>query len=77
MAEANIRARSAQRQPASLLVHINRTIDRLGIAPSAFGRMVANDPSLLWDMANGRELRPQTETRIRRQLARMEANHGN
>ena len=49
-------------------MHLNRRIElylrRTRIAPTRFGRDAVNDPRLVFDMRNGRELRETTEARI-------------
>lgn len=43
---------------------MRRHCEKLGIAPSTFGRQAIGDPSLIRDVANGRELSPATAERI-------------
>ncbi len=44
---------------------IERYLVRAKMAPTRFGREVANDPRLVLDMRNGREPRPMTIAKIR------------
>ena len=43
---------------------IENYLRRTGMAPSAFGLAVLNDPALVFDLKNGRELRRATRERI-------------
>jgi hypothetical protein len=48
----------------SLLVEIERYLDRTGIAPTTFGRRVVNDPRFVLDLRRGRSPTPATARRI-------------
>jgi hypothetical protein len=55
-----------------LLGRIERYMRARGISPSRFGREAANDPGLVRDLRNGRELRRTTQVRLARYLDRQE-----
>ncbi len=50
-------------------MHINRLVERFlrqsGLPPTTFGRLAANDPRLVFDMRNGRELGEHLADRLR------------
>lgn len=50
-------------------MHITRLIERFlreqGLPPTKFGRMAAGDPRLVLDIRRGREIRPETELKLR------------
>jgi len=48
----------------SLVWKIERFLRASGMPPTTFGRRAINDPQLLGDLRNGRELRPETAARI-------------
>ena len=52
---------------------IEQFLRRSGMKPARFGRNVARDPRLVFDLRRGRELRPATEQRIRAYLDEQEA----
>lgn len=54
---------------ANLLRAIETGLARAGMTPSRFGREVANDPRLVFDLRRGRQLRTDTESRVRGFLA--------
>ena len=54
-----------------MLNEIDAYLRRHRMAPTAFGRAAANDPRLVFDIREGRELRSKTQKRIR---AYMEGN---
>lgn len=58
-------------------MHINRRIERFLIQydypPTKFGRTVARDPRLVFDMRRGRELRPAMIARAERFMSSYEA----
>lgn len=49
-------------------MHINRQIERFlkehHMSPTKFGRMAAQDPRLVLDIRNGREVRPETAQKL-------------
>lgn len=57
---------------ANLLRAIETGLRRAGMTPSRFGREVANDPRLVFDLRRGRQLRDDTERRIRGFLTTLE-----
>lgn len=48
----------------SLIWRIERFLRRSGMPPTTFGRRAINDPQLLHDLRNGRQLRAATAARI-------------
>jgi hypothetical protein len=70
MAAGQIRADSAR----VTYIAISYACRIHGIAPSRFGRRAVGDPQLVFDMQNGRCLRPKTEARVRQFLAGLEAS---
>ena len=61
---------------ANLLYAIELGLRRSGMAPSRFGREVARDPRLVFDLRRGRQLRTHTEGRVRGFLAALtKENH--
>ena len=52
---------------------IEQFLRRSGMKPARFGRDVARDPRLVFDLRRGRELRPATAQRIRDWLDEQEA----
>jgi hypothetical protein len=53
----------------SLMQKIHVYLRRTQMSETRFGRRAVNDPRLLGDMRNGRELRPATVARIEAFLA--------
>lgn len=51
---------------------IERFLQRTGMPPANFGRLAVRDPRLVFDLRNGRELRPPTAARIEAFLAEQE-----
>jgi hypothetical protein len=47
-----------------ILTQIEAHLRRTGIKPTAFGRAVANDPRLVFDLRHGREPGPRMVARI-------------
>ncbi len=47
-----------------LMRRIELFLERAGMKPTRFGREVAGDPRLIFDMRNGRELRETTAARV-------------
>jgi hypothetical protein len=56
----------------SLIWRIERFLRASGIPPTTFGRLAVNDPQLIRDLRNGRELRPVTIRRIEAFIAAAE-----
>lgn len=56
---------------ANLLRAIETGLHAAGMKPSRFGRLAANDPRLVFDLRRGRQLRQDTERRVRGVLARL------
>ena len=56
-----------------MLLRIERHLRLHRMPPSRFGREALGDPCLVFDLWNGRELRPQTAARVRAYLERAEA----
>ena len=54
----------------SVLMRVQRYLKDSGMAPTLFGRRVANDPRLVLDMRNGREPRGPMVERIEAFIAR-------
>jgi len=48
----------------SLIWRIERFLRASGMPPTTFGRRAINDPQLIVDLRNGRQLRPGTVARI-------------
>lgn len=53
----------------SLMVLIDRCIQVENISPTRIGREAVNDPRLVFDIRNGRCLRPETRSRLLSYLA--------
>ena len=53
-------------------ITVSRACRIHGIAPSRFGRRAVGDPRLIFDMLDGRTLRPATEARVRQFIAGLE-----
>jgi hypothetical protein len=51
-------------QHDGLLERIERYIAAANLNPTLFGKLAANDPTLVFDMRGGRELRRKTRQRI-------------
>lgn len=51
-----------------LLPRIDRYLRHTNIAPTTFGRRAVNDPRLVGDIRNGRELGPRVAERVVRYL---------
>jgi len=49
---------------ASLLIEVERCLQKRKIAASRFGREVARDPRFVFDLRRGREPRPRTAARV-------------
>lgn len=49
---------------ASLLTAIERYIEAAELTPTTFGKQAAGDPTLVFDMKEGRELRSKTAAKI-------------
>lgn len=49
----------------SICIQVERFLAKHHLPPTKFGRLAANDPRLVLDMRNGRELGPQMEHRLR------------
>jgi hypothetical protein len=47
-----------------LLTRIQRHLNRSGMKPSRFGRLVLNDPHFVWEMRNGRQPGPNVILRV-------------
>lgn len=58
-------------QPVSLS-HIRRACRVHSVPYSRFGRQAANDPNLIRDLLNGRELRPATLVKVAAYIASLE-----
>jgi 2,4-dienoyl-CoA reductase-like NADH-dependent reductase (Old Yellow Enzyme family) len=54
----------------STLRQIERFLRMTNMPPTRFGRLAINDPRLVHDLRNGRELRARTATRIETFLER-------
>lgn len=54
----------------SLLFRIERHLRDAEITPTRFGRNALGDPRLVFDLRNGRELRPPTRERLESYLCR-------
>ena len=52
---------------------IEKYLRRTKMPPTKFGRLAANDPRLVFDLRNGRELRPPTAARLEAFLAAQDA----
>lgn len=50
---------------SSLLQTIETFLTKHGLQPTTFGREALNDPSFVFDLRNGRDLRRSTEDRVR------------
>lgn len=48
----------------TLLPKIERYLKQTNTPPTRFGRAVANDPRLVFDLRNGREAGPRLVTRV-------------
>jgi 2,4-dienoyl-CoA reductase-like NADH-dependent reductase (Old Yellow Enzyme family) len=44
--------------------HVEKFLKRTGIRPTVFGRAVARDPRLVFDLRQGREVGPRLRRRI-------------
>lgn len=49
---------------------IERYLRKTGMPPTRFGRLVAGDPRLVFDLRLGRHMGPKLEARVRAFLAR-------
>lgn len=58
--------------PSVTYIDITRACRVHRIAQTTFGRRALNDPRLIQDMENGRELRPATAERVRQLLIALE-----
>ena len=75
MATTSLRADSVRANPTVQpfsLGRIYRACRDNGVSYSRFGRDAVNDPRLVFDLRNGRELRPVTRQRIAAYIARLE-----
>lgn len=75
MANAHLRADSVRANPTIQpisLSHICRVCRDNDIAPSRFGRDAVKDPALIYDLMNGRELRPDTLVKVAAYIASLE-----
>jgi hypothetical protein len=61
--------------PTSILSAIRATLRKYDIAPSRFGREAVNDPRVVFDLEQGRTIKPRTVARLRSHIERMEAAH--
>jgi hypothetical protein len=50
--------------PTPLLRRINQHLDRTGVSATRFGREVANDPRIVFDLRAGRKLGAGLEERV-------------
>lgn len=68
-------SKPVEKKPAfpDLLSEIERTRSITGLSKPDFGRAVLNDPRLVYDMEQGRELRRATEARVREKMAGLKA----
>ena len=57
----------------SMLHKVERFLGRTEMPPTKFGRLAVNDPRLVSDLRNGRELRPGTVARVDRFLREFSA----
>lgn len=57
----------------SILRRIEKFLQHSGMPPTKFGRLAVNDPRLIGDLRNGRELRPPTRRRIETFIAEHQA----
>ena len=55
-----------------LLLRIERYLRRSGMRPTRFGREAMGDPRFVFDLRNGREMRPGTARRLAAWLDRRE-----
>ena len=55
-----------------LLRRIENYLKRSGVRPTRFGREVAQDPRLVFDLRRGRMLRPRSEAKVVAWLERAE-----
>ena len=53
----------------SLLIEIDRFLRQTDMAPTRFGREVAKDPRLVFDIRRGRECGPKLRRRIKAYIA--------
>lgn len=70
MANTQVRADSAR--VTNIAASIHRACRIHGIAPSRFGRRAVGDPRLVFDLHDGRRLRPATEARVLAFLSSLE-----
>lgn len=68
MANTQVRADSAR----VTYIAVSSACRIHGIAPSRFGRRAVGDPRLVFDMHDGRRLRPATEARVLSFLSSLE-----
>ncbi len=57
----------------TLLVEIDRFLERTGTAPTAFGKAALSDPNFVWNLRSGREPRFSTAQRVRDFMASHQA----
>lgn len=57
----------------TMLQKVERFLEGRHMPPTKFGRLAINDPRLVKDMRDGRELRPATAARVERFLAEFSA----
>jgi hypothetical protein len=55
-----------------MLARVERFLRKSGVAPTRFGREAVRDPRLVFDLRNGREMRPATERRVSAYLSARE-----
>ena len=59
-----------------LLRRIEKYMRRARLRPSAFGKLVARDPLLVFQLRRGRKLRPSTQAKVTAFLDRAERELG-
>jgi hypothetical protein len=75
MANAHLRADSVRANPTIQpisLANIRRVCRLHSVAETRFGREAVNDPRLIYDLMNGRELRPATLVRVAAYISSLE-----
>lgn len=65
--------RTGSDMAGTLLRTIEVGLQRAGMTPSRFGREVAGDPRLVFDLRNGRQPSPRTEARVRTYLQQIQS----
>jgi len=56
----------------ALLARVEKFLRESGVPPTRFGREAVHDPRFVFDLRNGREMRPATERRVAAYLAACE-----